>query len=39
MNIRLSLKHLDPPYSMAEEMELVHNNLPGVLVEICRLYS
>ena len=27
MNIRLIFKHLDPPYSMAEEMELVYNNL------------
>ena len=27
MNIRLIFKHQDPPYSMAEEMELVYNNL------------
>ena len=27
INIRLIFKHLDPPYSMAEEMELVYNNL------------
>ena len=27
MNIRLISKHLDPPYSMAEEMKLVYNNL------------
>ena len=27
MNIRLIFKHLDPPYSMAEEMELVYNSL------------